>query len=62
LDAVNAAAVGLMAAVTLTLAIGALTTWQTWAIAVAAVVLSLRFGVGPVWLVVGGALAGWVLS
>ncbi len=62
LDSVNAAAVGLMAAVTLTLTAGALTGWQAWAIAASAVVLSLRFGVGPTWLVIGGAIAGWVLG
>jgi chromate transporter len=61
LDAVNAAAVALMAAVTLELARTTLTSWQTGVIAVAAGVAALRFGLNAVWLVLGGALAGWVL-
>lgn len=58
LDAVNAAAVGLMAAVTISLARGVLVAPLPWAIAVAAAALHLRLGVGAAWLVLGGALAG----
>jgi chromate transporter len=58
LDAVNAAAVALMAAVTIELARTTLTSWPTAAIAVAASVAALRFGVSALWLVLGGALAG----
>ncbi len=62
LDAVNAAAVGLMAAVTISLARGVLVGPVPWAIAVAAAVLHLRFGVGAAWLVLGGAAAGALLG
>lgn len=58
LDAVNAAAVGLMAAVTVALGTAVLVGWAPWAIAAAAAVLHLRFGVGAAWLVLGGAAAG----
>ena len=61
LDAVNAAAVALMAAVTLELARTTLTSWQAGAIALAAALAAMRFGVGAVWLVAGGALAGRAL-
>lgn len=61
LDAVNAAAVALMAAVTLELAHSTLTSWPAAAIAAAAGVAALRFGVSAMWLVAGGALAGRAL-
>ncbi len=61
LDAVNAAALGLMAAVTFTLARTALVDGGTWAIALTAVVLAVRWRVQPAWLVLGGAVAGWLL-
>jgi chromate transporter len=51
-----------MVAVTLSLGITVLTTWATWAIAVVAAVLALRFRVNAAWLVIGGAVAGWLLS
>lgn len=62
LDAVNAAAVALMAVVTLELSIDVLTTWQTIAIALVAAVLAFHFKVGAAWLVVFGAVAGVALS
>ena len=61
LDAVNVAALGLMAAVTIRLGVGVLTSWHAWAIALAAAVLVLRFRVNAAWLVLGGALVGWLL-
>ena len=61
LDAVNAAAVALMAAVTLELARTTLTSWQAAVIAVVAGVAAMRFGLSAVWLVVGGAVAGRLL-
>ncbi|MCB1022455.1 MAG: chromate efflux transporter [Bryobacterales bacterium] len=61
LDAVNAAAVALMAAVTFELARTTLTSWQAASIALAAGVAALRFGASAVWLVLGGALAGRLL-
>lgn len=62
LDAVNASAVGLMAAVTLTLARATLTDWTGWLIFAAAALLLLRFRLNAAWLVVGGGIVGWLLS
>jgi chromate transporter len=56
LDGVNAAALGLMAAVTWELARAALVDWITLLLAVAAAVLLLRFKVNSTWLVLGGGL------
>ncbi len=58
LDAVNAAALGLMAAVCLRLGAAALGGAAPAAIFAVASALSLRWRVGPIWLVVGGAVAG----
>ena len=60
LDAVNASAVGLMAAVLLGLSISTLTALPMLIIAVVAGVLFLRFRISPVILVFGGALIGLV--
>jgi chromate transporter len=68
LDAVNAASMGLMAAVTVTLAwrvffptgIWWAPSWQGLAIALLASVAVLRWKVGAVWVVLGGAAAGMV--
>ncbi len=62
LDAVNVAAVALMVAVTIDLGRATLVSWPAWFIALAAAVLALRFKVNAAWLVLGGALSGWLLS
>jgi len=73
LDAVNAASMGLMAAVTIELAglvffpVGDLLSpsWQAIVIAILASVVLLRWKVSAVWLVLGGAAAGalfWYLG
>lgn len=62
LDAVNAAAVALMLAVALQLTVATVNTWPSALLAVAALVASLRFKVGAIWLVAAGAAAGWLLS
>ena len=62
LDAVNASSVGLMAAVLVGLGRATLINWAAWLIALAATALALRWKVSPPWLVVGGAVAGWLLS
>lgn len=59
LDGVNAAALGLVAAVTLQLAQSALVDAFTVALAIASAVLLVRFRVNSTWLVLGGAVAGW---
>lgn len=61
LDAINACSVGLMAAVTYNLTTSTLTHWPSWVIAIAAGIASLKFKVGPLWLVLGGAAAGYFL-
>ncbi|MDX1612094.1 MAG: chromate efflux transporter [Candidatus Thermoplasmatota archaeon] len=62
LDAVNAAAVGLMAAVTLRLALGAMTGVGPGLILAGALVAVLVLRVQAVWVVAGGAVAGAVLA
>jgi chromate transporter len=64
LDGVNAASLGLMAAVTLQLARDALVDPLTMALALVAGVLLFRFRVNSVWIILGGAavglIAGWL--
>jgi chromate transporter len=58
LDAVNAAALGLMAAVSYSLAVGTLTSATSLLLAVAAFVALLRWRISPVWIVLAGAVLG----
>ncbi|MEM6784348.1 MAG: chromate efflux transporter [Bacteroidota bacterium] len=60
LDAINAAAVALMAVVTVQLGLDVLTGWLPVAIFIVAAVLALRYKVNAAWLVLGGALVGWL--
>ena len=66
LDAVNVCAVGVMAAVTIELAYFQVFDTLTlegvpkMLIAIGAAILGLWRGVGAVWLVIGGAVAGWL--
>lgn len=73
LDAVNAASIGLMAAVTIALCLDVLliedpetarmrVRWGSLLIAAVAGVLLLKWKLSPAWLVAGGAIAGWLLS
>ena len=62
LDAVNVAAVGLILAVMVELSLVVLVTWQAWVVVAGAAVAFVWFRVNVVWLVVGGAAAGWLLS
>jgi chromate transporter len=70
LDSVNAASIGLMVAVTIKLSSTTLgdptspltVDWRSCLIAVAAVVIAMRWKVAPAWLVLGGAAAGLLLS
>ena len=62
LDAVNAAAVALMAAVTVELGLDVLVSWPAVLIAVAAALAVLRFRASVVGVVLGGAAAGWLLA
>jgi chromate transporter len=62
LDAVNVSSIGLMAAVTVGLAVPALQGWAGWMIGLVAVVGLVKFRLNPAWLVLGGAMAGWALK
>jgi chromate transporter len=62
LDGVNAAALGLMAAVTFQLATSSLVDLFTIVIALLSLILLLRYKVNSTWLIAGGALAGFIMS
>ena len=62
LDAVNASAIGLMAAVTVELARHALIDWGAWAIAIISAAVLFRYKINSAWLVLGGAGIGWLLK
>ena len=62
LDAVNVSAVGLMAAVLLRLTTDVITAWPAAVVALLAVAAALRWRVASAWVVIGGALLGWLLS
>lgn len=58
LDGVNVAAVALMAGVLVQLAQHALTDWLTWALALGALAILMRFKVNSAWLILLGAAVG----
>jgi chromate transporter len=62
LHSVNVAALALMAAVTIELGRTTLTSWPAWAIAIVAGIAALALRVNTAWLVLGGAIAGWLLA
>ncbi|MAU01983.1 MAG: chromate transporter [Anaerolineaceae bacterium] len=62
LDAVNVAAVGLMVAVLINLGRQTFTNWQGVMIALLALAASARFKVNSAWIVLGGAVLGYLLS
>ena len=62
LDGVNACALSLMFVVTYLLARSALVDLKTILIAVVSAILLFRFRLNSAWLILGGALVGWVLS
>src|SRR5712692_12015094 len=59
LDGANAAAVGLMIAVTWQLGVTSIVDALTAALALVAAVLLIHFKVSSVWLVLGGAIIGY---
>jgi chromate transporter len=61
LDGVNAASLALMAVVTLKLARAAFVDLPTVALGAASALLLVRYQLNSSWLVLGGALAGWLL-
>ncbi len=62
LDGVNAASLGLMAGVTWILGRTALVDWQTAIVAVVSVIVVLRTKVNSAWLVLAGAILGFLLQ
>lgn len=58
LDGVNAAALGLMAAVAWQLGAASLVDWVTVAVLLVSGLLLLRYKINSTWLILGGALAG----
>jgi chromate transporter len=62
LDAVNVAAVGLMVAVLINLGRQTFISWQSVVIALLALLASVRFKVNSAWIVLGGAVLGYLLS
>jgi chromate transporter len=61
LDGVNAASLGLMAVVSLQLGKTALMDVWTYVLATLALFLLIRYKVNSVWLVLGGAIIGWII-
>lgn len=61
LDGVNASAMGLMAAVTLELGRAALVDVPTVLLSLVALVALIRFRINSTWLVLAGAVLGWLL-
>ena len=61
LDGVNPASLGLMTAVMIELSRAALVDLPTVLLALASAVLLLRFKLNSTWLILAGALAGWLL-
>jgi chromate transporter len=61
LDGVNAASLALMAVVTWQLAGAAITGVPTAALALVSALLLARYRVNSLWLVLGGAIAGWLM-
>jgi chromate transporter len=62
LDGLNAASLGLIAAVTVQIGRTAFINIPTMLIAAVAALLLFRFRVSSTWLVLGGAVAGWLIS
>lgn len=60
LDGVNAASVGLMAAVTYTLGLEALVDWVTILLALVSAIIIFRFQINSAWLVIAGGVVGLV--
>jgi len=62
LDGVNAASVGLMVAVSVTLGISSLANIGGWLIFAVSALLLLRWNLHSAWIVLGAGFAGWILS
>ena len=61
LDAVNASSIALMAAVIVKLSQSVLIYWQSWVILLSTLVISFRWKVNVIYLILGGAIIAWIL-
>jgi len=61
LDAVNASSIALMAAVVVNLSQSVLVNWQSWVILLGASIISFRWKVNVIFLILGGAIIAWIL-
>jgi len=63
LDSVNVGAVAIMAVAVIQLARASLINWQTWLIALMGVAVTFVFKkVNTIWIVVGSAIVGYILT
>ena len=62
LDGVNAASLGLMLAVCLTLGVSTLVNPASWTIFIVAAVVIVVWNLHAAWIVVGAAVFGWFCS
>jgi chromate transporter len=62
LDGINAASLGLMAAVTWQLGRAALTDLTTISLACLSLLALVLFRINSAWLIIAGAIIGWTLS
>jgi chromate transporter len=62
LDGVNASALGLMAAVTFQLGVGAMKDVFTALIAIVSLFLLWKYKINTTWLILGGAVAGFIYA
>ena len=61
LDAVTASSVALIMAVTVRLSLAAIASWTSALLTLVALACIVRFNVNSVWIVLGGAVAGWAI-
>ena len=60
LDGVNAASLGLMAAVCITLGVSTFTSVSAWIVFALSAAILLRWNLNPAWIVLGSAMVGWL--
>lgn len=61
LDAVNASSIALMTAVIVKLSQSVLITWQSWVILIGALIISFRWKVNVIFIIIGGGFIAWIL-
>lgn len=61
LSAITISSIALMVAVVLTLSQSVLINWQSWLIALVTFVVGFQWKVNPSFLILGGAVMGWIL-